>query len=79
MRESLDIAFFKSGTNMQNGKRSKKTGVRETPTRHVVIPSVKGVKFESLHLGFDYREEEHEASLYLFGNSNLKNARKESK
>lgn len=35
-------------------------------TEGVVITNLKGKTFESLHPGFDYREEKHEASRYLF-------------
>jgi len=36
-------------------------------TDGVLITSLKGKKYETLHPGFNYREEEHEASRYLFG------------
>jgi AbrB family looped-hinge helix DNA binding protein len=36
-------------------------------TDGVLITNLKGKKFESLHPGFKFREEEHEASRYLFG------------
>lgn len=41
-------------------------------TEGVLLTSLKGKRFESLHPGFDYREEKHEASRYLFGNARKK-------
>lgn len=38
-------------------------------TEGVLITNLKGKKFETLHPGFNYREETHEASRYLFGGS----------
>lgn len=35
-------------------------------TEGVLITNLKGRKFESLHPGFNYTEEKHEASRYLF-------------
>ena len=36
-------------------------------TSGIVLTSLKGKKYESLHPGFNFREEQHEASRYLFG------------
>jgi hypothetical protein len=41
--------------------------LRRTDTDGVLRTSLKGKKFETLHPGFKFREEEHEASRYLFG------------
>ncbi len=45
-------------------------------TDGIMITSLKGKKYESLHPGFNFREEKHEASRYLFGEANSKKLRK---
>ena len=45
-------------------------------TDGVVITNLKGRKFDSLHPGFNYREADHEASRYLFGDSKAKKIQK---
>ncbi len=41
-------------------------------TDGVLMTILRGKKFESLHPGFNYREEEHEESRYLFGEGKKK-------
>ncbi len=41
-------------------------------TNGVLVTNLKGRKYETLHPGFNYREEEHEASRYLFGQTRKK-------
>ena len=36
-------------------------------TNGITVTNLKGKKYASLHPGFNFREEEHEASRYLFG------------
>ena len=45
-------------------------------TDGVLITNLKGKRFESLHPGFNYKEEQHEASRFLFGAKKKKAARK---
>jgi AbrB family looped-hinge helix DNA binding protein len=45
-------------------------------TEGIVITSLRGMKYQSLHPGFNFREEEHEASRYLFGEGSRKKSRK---
>jgi bifunctional DNA-binding transcriptional regulator/antitoxin component of YhaV-PrlF toxin-antitoxin module len=44
-------------------------------TNGVLVTSLKGKKYETLHPGFNYREEEHEASRYLFTQTKKKTKR----
>lgn len=46
-------------------------------TNGVIVTNLKGKKYESLHPGFNYQEEEHEASRYLFGH--MKKPRKRTR
>ncbi len=41
-------------------------------TNGVLVTNLKGKKYDTLHPGFNYREEEHEASRYLFGEKRRK-------
>jgi len=41
-------------------------------TNGVLMTNLRGKKYETLHPGFNYREEDHEASRYLFGETRKK-------
>jgi len=41
-------------------------------TNGVLVTNLKGKKYDTLDPGFNYREEEHEASRYLFGEKRRK-------
>ena len=45
-------------------------------TEGIVITSLKGKKYQSFHTGFNFKEEDHEASSYLFGNVSRTRTRK---
>ncbi len=45
-------------------------------TEGIVITSLKGKKYQSLHPGFNFKEEDHEASGYLFGDISRTRTRK---
>ncbi len=73
----LDDKVYPDDPIFGNIERASKVGKKtQWSVDHDKIRNLKGKKFESLHPGFNYREDEHEASRYLFGDSKAKKIQK---